>query len=69
MSSTYRAQRYDQFVDVDDPQYKKIKVRRFYRHHPRDGELMEVDARAVGSNFKYDDSEWAFSRMEDEADR
>jgi len=30
---------------------------------------MEVDARAVGSNFKYDDSEWAFSRMEDEADR
>ena len=64
MSSTYRAQRFDQFVDLDDPQYKKIKVRRFYRHHPRDGELMEVDARAIGSNFNISDSQLDFTTME-----
>ena len=64
MSSTYRAQRYDQFVDLDDPQYKKIQVRRFYRHHPRDGELMEVDARAIGSNFNISDSQLDFTTME-----
>ena len=69
MWSSFKAQNYDQFVDLEDPEYKEIQVRTFYRHHPKNGYLIEVDARAVGSNFNFGDSQWAFSRIEDEADR
>jgi len=30
---------------------------------------VEVDARAIGEKFNWKDGGWAFSRMEDEADR
>ena len=53
MWSTYKAQHYDQFVDLEDPEYKDIQVRTFYRHHPENGYLIEVDARAVGSNCSF----------------
>jgi len=69
MWSAYKAQRYDQFVDLEDPEYKNIQVKTFYRHHPKSGYLLEVDARAVRSDINRFDIQWAFRAMEDEADR
>ena len=69
MWKAYKANRFEQYVDLEDPYYKDIKVKRFYKHHPKDGYLLEVDARAIKENFDWEDNEWAFSRMEEEADR